>query len=398
MRVLISSTSGHGHVLPMMSLALALQSAGHDVLWALAEDAQSLVSDAGVATAPAGQTRAESDLMRRAILRDMGEMAPHLRAAYVFPRLFGGDRVPPMVADLLPLARGWRPDLMVHEMGEFASALVGDLLGVPHVSHAFGGGNPPDQVEAAAERLGGLWRARGLEVPPYAGAFSHLHLDICPPAVQTVPLDHIARRQPLRPGTYAGPEPADVRSLVDDGSGRPLVYLTLGTVQNREALFTELLGAVAALDVRVLVTLGPGADPSVLGPQPPGVRVEAYVAQSAVLPFTDVVASHAGSGTVLATLAHGIPQLCLPQAADQFRNAAGVERAGAGLRLLPPQASPSAVAVSIRRLLEDPAYGEGARRVSDEIAAMPAPEEVVGVLEELGLRTTDGGRRGPAGR
>jgi UDP:flavonoid glycosyltransferase YjiC (YdhE family) len=382
-RVLVSSTSGHGHVLPMVSLAQAIQAASHHVLWALAGDARPLVSDAGLATAPAGQTRAETDRMRQEIVRGIEDLAPEARGAYVFPRLFAGDRVPPMVADLLPVAQEWRPDLMVHEMGEFASALVGDVVGVPHVSHAFGGANPADQLEGAAERLTGLWRSHGLAVPPYAGAFEHLYLDICPPAVQTVPMEHIRRSQPLRPGTYAGAEPRDVRSLLDDGSGRPLVYLTLGTVQNREPLFRELLGAVAALDVRVLVTLGPGADPATLGPQPRGVRVEAYVPQSAVLPHTDVVVSHAGSGTVLATLGQGLPQLCLPQAADQFRNAAGVDQAGAGIRMSPQAATPDAVADGVRRLLAEPEFAAAARRVSLEIAAMPSPEEVVGVLEGL---------------
>ncbi len=237
---------------------------------------------------------------------------------------------------------------------------------------------PPTTSRGRPKASPGLWRSHGLEVPPYAGAFEHLYLDICPPAVQTVPMGHIPRRQPLRPGTYAGAEPPDVRSLLDDGSGRPLVYLTLGTVQNREALFRELLGAVAALDVRVLVTLGPGADPSTLGPQPAGVRVEAYVAQSAVLPHTDVVVSHAGSGTVLAVLGQGLPQLCLPQAADQFRNAAGVDQAGAGLRMSPQEATPAAVADGVRRLLAEPEFAAAAQRVSAEIAAMPSAEEVVG--------------------
>ncbi len=133
----------------------------------------------------------------------------------------------------------------------------------------------------------------------------------------------------------------------------------------------------------MLVTLGPGADPSSLGPQPAGVRVEAYVPQSAVLPHTAVVASHAGSGTMLATLTHGIPQLCVPQAADQFRNATGVARAGAGISLAPREATPSAVADAVRRLLADPTYGQAAQEVGREIAAMPSPGEVVEVLEKL---------------
>jgi UDP:flavonoid glycosyltransferase YjiC (YdhE family) len=382
-RVLFTSTTGHGHVLPMVPLAVALRDAGHTVRWAIGADAGDLVRTAGLEAAPAGLTRAQTDHLRQGILRDIGDVPPVQRGSFVFPRLFAGDRVPPMVADLLPLARDWRPDLVVHEMGEFAAALVGDLLGVPHVSHAFGGANPSDQLEAAAARLDGVWRAHGLEVPAYGGAFEHLYLDICPPAVQTVPMGHIPRRQLLRPGTYSGPEPPDVRPLLGDDDGRPLVYLTLGTVQNREALFRELLDAVAALDVRVLVTLGPGADADTLGPQPAGVTVAAYVPQSAVLPHTQVVASHGGSGTVLATLSHGIPQLCVPQAADQFRNATGVDRAGAGIGLAPDEATPHAVADAVRRLLTEPAHRAGARAVGEEIAAMPSPEDVVGVLEGL---------------
>lgn len=383
MRVLVSSTTGHGHVLPVVPLARALRTAGHDVLWAIGADARDLVSAAGLESAAAGLPRAETDRLRREILGQLADVRPEDRGGLVYPRLFAGARVPPMVTDLLAIASEWGPDLLVHEMGELASPLVGDVLGVPHVSHAFGTANPPDQVTAAAERVADVWRAHGRDVPPYAGCFEYLYLDICPPAIQVVPTGHIPRRQALRPGTYAGAEPPDVRSLVDDGTGRPLVYLTLGTVQNREPLFRELLGAVATLDVRVLVTLGPGADPSVLGPQPPGVRIEAYVAQSAVLPLTDVVVSHAGSGTVLATLGQGIPQLCLPQAADQFRNSAGVERAGAGLALLPPAAAPAAVADAVRRLLTEPAYRQAAGRVAYQVASMPSPEEVVDALASL---------------
>jgi UDP:flavonoid glycosyltransferase YjiC (YdhE family) len=102
-----------------------------------------------------------------------------------------------------------------------------------------------------------------------------------------------------------------------------------------------------------------------------------------VLPHTDVVVSHAGSGTVLAVLGHGLPQLCVPQGADQFRNAAGVNRAGAGIRMSPQEATPAAVADGVRRLLAEPEFAAAARRVSAQIADMPSPEEVVGVLELL---------------
>jgi UDP:flavonoid glycosyltransferase YjiC (YdhE family) len=133
----------------------------------------------------------------------------------------------------------------------------------------------------------------------------------------------------------------------------------------------------------VLVTVGPAADPGVLGAQPAHVRVEQYVPQTALLPQCDVVVSHAGSGTVLATLALGVPQLCLPQGADQFLNASAVAGAGAGISLGPDAATPEAIADAVARLLDEPAFGLAAKEVAASIEGMPSPDEVARVLEDL---------------
>jgi UDP:flavonoid glycosyltransferase YjiC (YdhE family) len=383
MRVLVSSTAGHGHVLPMVPLARALVAAGHDVLWATGADALPLVTEAGVEATAAGATQAEHAQARVALLERLGDVPLERRGEHVFPAIFGGFRTPLMLPGLLRIAREWRADLLLHEQGELAAPLVGRLLGLPHVVHAFGGASPATQVAAAAERVAGLWAERGLEMPPYAGCYQHLYLDICPSSVQTVDLAHLPARQPLRPGSYAGPDPAGGVPGIDDADGAPLVYLTLGTVQNRAPLFRMVLTGLAALDVRVLVTLGAGADPASVGPQPGSVTVRDWVPQSAVLPHAAVVVSHGGSGTVLATLAHGLPQVCVPQGADQFRNGTGVTRAGAGVSLPPERLTPDTVASAVRTLLDGPSYGIGARQVADEIAAMPSPADVVGVLEAL---------------
>ena len=58
----------------------------------------------------------------------------------------------------------------------------------------------PAAILADAEQhVAPLWAEHGRRMPPYAGCFEHLYLDICPPSLQTVPTDHIADRQPLRP-------------------------------------------------------------------------------------------------------------------------------------------------------------------------------------------------------
>jgi UDP:flavonoid glycosyltransferase YjiC (YdhE family) len=113
------------------------------------------------------------------------------------------------------------------------------------------------------------------------------------------------------------------------------------------------------------------------------VRVERYVPQTLVLQHCDVIISHGGSGTVLAALAGGVPQLCLPQGADQFLNAAAIADAGAGLTIAPAEVDGAAIRRDTGRLLDDPQFRQRAGQIAEEIAAMPGPDDVAAVLEQL---------------
>jgi UDP:flavonoid glycosyltransferase YjiC (YdhE family) len=374
-RVLFSSTTGFGHVIPMLPLARAFLDAGHDVLWATGAHSHSVLEAAGIPAVACGPAASEDARLRAGVRGPAAEIAPPDRAAFVFPRMFGEALTPPMAADLLPAARAWGPDLLVHENGELSSPLVGAVLGVPSLTHAFGGPVPARHLAAAGERLAGLWGEHGLEVPPYAGCFESVYLDICPASVRSEPMDHITDAQPLRPvphtGGGTGPAPTT------DREEAPLVYVTMGTVQNRALDLGPLVSALAELPVRVLVAVGHDGDPASLGQQPAHVRVERWVDQPQVLRQCAAVVSHGGSGTFLGALAEGRPQLCMPQAADQFRNAEGGLQAGAALVLMPGEISPPAVVAAVSRLLDDSSLREAAGRVAEEIASMPSPEQVV---------------------
>lgn len=383
MRVLFSSTWSLGHVFPMLPLARAFMAAGHEVLWATSADSCDRVVGAGIAANPAGLCGTKL----REVVRDLNsasaaQVSPRDQAEFIFPRMFGEAFTPPMVADLLPLARRWRPDILVHENGELASPLVGAILGVPSITHAYGGAIPASFLVAAGDWLESVWRQYGQAVPPYAGCFTRLYIDICPAAVQTVGMSHITETQPLRPEQYIGEPPRVLpASLTDDG--RPLVYLTLGTMFNHAGVLRPAMQALSALPVRVLVALGPTGDPTELDPQLPNVWVESWVHQSQVLEHSQVVVSHAGSGTFLGALERGLPQLCIPQAADQFRNADGGVRSGAALALTPEQTRPETIVHAVGTLLDDDSFRHSARRIATHIRAMPSPAEVVEKLAHI---------------
>ena len=247
--------------------------------------------------------------------------------------------------------------------------------GVPSACHSFGALLLARRVAAASTVVEPLWRQRGLEPRPYAGSYDHLYLDTYPPSLQPAERPHVRTTQHLRPDTFATGGDEELPEWVSSATEPPLVYVTFGTMFADDAALSSVVEAVRQLDVRVLVTVGPQGDPAALGDQPANVHVTRYVAQQRLLPHCAAVVSHAGSGTFLAALSAGLPQLCIPQAADQFLNAAACARSATGL-VDPGPVPVDVVRHSVRRLLEDGSFREAAGRVGAEIAAMPSPAEV----------------------
>jgi UDP:flavonoid glycosyltransferase YjiC (YdhE family) len=380
MRILFTSSPGWGHVHPMVPLAMALRERGDDVLWATGFDAAVRLEAEGITTACAGI--GERDGMGELFERfpEIHDVPPPARSDFMFPRLFGMIRAASMLTDLMPVARAWAPDLVVSDTAEFAGPIVAATLGVPSVSHAFGGLLPEPRMAAAGEAVETLWKENGLEPRPYGGMYDHLYLDIYPPSLQPAERPHIPAIQLLRPGAFATAGEDILPDWVTASAGTPLIYITFGTVFSNDAALASVVEGVRELGVRVAVTVGPHGDPDALGVQPDHVHVARYISQGQLLPSCAAVVSHGGSGTFLAALAAQLPQLCIPQAADQFFNAAMGVRCGAGLAIQPDEVDAITVQEAVERLLAEPAYSAAAQRVSHEINAMPAADAVADSL------------------
>jgi MGT family glycosyltransferase len=163
-----------------------------------------------------------------------------------------------------------------------------------------------------------------------------------------------------------------------------VVYLTLGTVGwGTVDLMRDALVGLTELPVDVLVAIGSHFDPTQLGPLPDSVRVERFVRQDLVLRQVDITVHHAGSGTLLAAAAEGVPQLVMPMGADQFQNADALAHSGAGLALLQGGVTAAAVRDGVRQLMDDPSHREAANRLRSEILALPTPAERIDDLIAL---------------
>ena len=126
--------------------------------------------------------------------------------------------------------------------------------------------------------------------------------------------------------------------------------------------------------VRYLLPSGQATD--ALGELPESIHVEQEVPQAQVLTHVDLVVHHGGTGTVIGSLTHGLPQVVMPQGADQFWNAEHLAAEGA-CRVVPPGAPPGSVASAAAAVVDERAPERAAaRRLGGVIDAMPSPDAV----------------------
>jgi MGT family glycosyltransferase len=166
---------------------------------------------------------------------------------------------------------------------------------------------------------------------------------------------------------------------------RPLVLVSLSTIDQGQAqLMRRILRAVAALEARVLVTLGPTLDQSGFE-TPPNVRLERFIPHSAVLPHVAAMVTQCGLGTLVKGLIHGVPLLCIPIVGDQPENAARVVARGAGIRI-GRESSSTQILAAIRRLLTEPQFRQNASAMAailknEGVGEQREVEEIEAVLK-----------------
>ena len=362
-RVLFTSCPAYGHVLPMLPLIRAAERAGHEVRVATGPDLVGPLTTRGFEVHAIGPTWTEVWSAHEAVWADPG-LAQEQKMMDGVVALFGTP-VLARLGDLVAMAQGWHPDVVVHEVLELAGSLLARRLGVPGVVHGIG-----PMFPFYAQLLGPAGVAIG-EPELWAQASSEQALDLCPPSLQPDGPPPWSVTTPLRPSAgEPGPLPSQVADvLVAD---RPVAYFTLGTVKNTDAAdFKVGLTALDDYDGVVIATTGRQLDPDELGPVPANAVVSEFVPQAAVLQRADLLVSHSGSGTMLGGLKYGVPQVALPRGTDQPQNAALLARAGAGVVVAPEDYAVGAIQASVRKVVRDPSFRAAAKRVGDEIAAMP---------------------------
>ena len=164
--------------------------------------------------------------------------------------------------------------------------------------------------------------------------------------------------------------------------GRPLVYASLGTLQNgAEDIFRKIAQACVGLDLQLVISLGGGLDPASLGTLPGDPLVVRYAPQLDIVKRAAAVITHAGLNTTLESLAEGVPLVCIPLGNDQPGVAARVAAQGAGVVISRRKITAMRLRSAIDDVLSRPHYRAAACRLRDAIRRIDGLDEAANIIE-----------------
>jgi zeaxanthin glucosyltransferase len=175
----------------------------------------------------------------------------------------------------------------------------------------------------------------------------------------------------------------------DKLDGRPLVYGSMGTIQNgSEYIFKAIAEACATLDCQLVLSMGGSREPSELGTLAGDPIVVRYAPQLEIVKRAACVVTHAGLNTTLESLAEGVPLVAIPQGNDQPGVAARIAHHQAGVVVPLGKLSAKRLRNAIKAVLTEERYRVAARRIQTAIREVDAVGMAAEVIEEaLGLRT-----------
>jgi MGT family glycosyltransferase len=402
---------GTGHLNPLAALARRLQQRGHSVVIFGVADVESRVKAAGIDFCLIGQSDYPPGTLEKLDHR-LGEMTALQVLRFTMERVRNTARM--ILRDGPEAVRNVKVDALLIDETEMANNIA-EYLGLPFVSLALippmvkDNRYPPFYFGWSGSQR---WWARlrneiairvltRIAAPIFDGVNEYRvawGLEVGVPEDGLSKLAQITQLpralefdiEPLPPHLYyTGPfVDAAQRPAVDFPwdrlDGRPLVFASLGTLQNRSRdIFRKIAEACAGLNVQLVISLGGGLEPDRLGALSGDPLVVRFAPQLEIVKRASVVITHAGVNTVLESLAEGVPLVCIPLGNDQPGVAARVAAHAAGVVVPPRKANAKRLRSAVQAVLEDESYRRAARKIQTAMSEIDGLERAADIVEDV---------------
>lgn len=400
-----------GHINPMLALGSELKRRGHRVTMLAMPDGEDACRAAGIELIefaseeiPRGYWDATSETLgrlsgRRAVKFTVEQ---YCKSASVLMK-----HTPKLLQKL-------QPDGLILDQTYTAVAAVADYLNLPYVSVC---GALPMNTEPGVPPIVLDWPYRTSRLSRLRNRLGHLMFQRATTPVRRlinaqrvgwnlkindtidetfsdlaqigqIPREFDFPRRDLPPTFhYVGPlHNTETRAAIpfpyDRLDGRPLIYASMGTLQNRlDHVFATIAEACAGLDAQLVLSLGrKGADINRnLAGSP---LIVDYAPQLDLIQRSSLVITHAGMNTAMETLSQGVPVVAIPVTNDQPGVAARIQWTGVGEKITLARLRPARLRETIRRVLENPSYRDAARKMQQSIQSAGGPVRAAEICEQ----------------
>ena len=392
MRIFWFCIPAHGHTNPSIEVVRELVRRGHDVRYYSFEDFRAKIEETGADFVPCDRFLTPIDAKTEKRLRKVSTTEMSIRSF---------ETTASMDATIARDVETLRPDLVVSDSACFwgkltaikyglpmvcstttfafneqssqymklsAAELADMILGLPRLTHAmkklrplgYRVKSPLDIVRSKPDEDTIVYTSRGFQ--PCAESFDSAHYRFVGPSLRPV-------------------EPREK-------TGRPLVYVSLGTVINDHPdFYRNCIEALRGQDVDLLISCGTAFDPAQLDPLPENAQVAQSVDQLDVLSRTGLFITHCGMNSASEGLVLAVPELLFPLTSEQWAVARRVAETGAG-RLLSKEtaASPEALRAAILDALADETLREAAARMREDLRSCGGAKAAADFIEEVAAK------------
>jgi zeaxanthin glucosyltransferase len=403
-----------GHLFPMSTLGLELQSRGHRVTFFCFEDAREFLQDAGLNTLvvgrqafPLGYTKQVSDTLSqlsgaKGVAYSIETLCDQAIAQFAeLPTAIKTAKVEALMIDQFAMSGGTVAEHLSLPYAHVAAALMANVEnGVPPINVSFG---PERGILSSVRnhvatvlvkrffrpvRVALNKQRREWGLPMYTEFFNE-RLDSRPQICQEPPSFEFPRRNLPAAFHFVGPlhrhgTRSEMEFPWERLDNRPLIYASMGTLQNgMDWVFKMIAEGCAGLDVQLVLSLGGNLDPAKFSGLPGDPVVVQFAPQLELLERSSVCITHAGLNTALEALAHGVPMVAIPVTNDQPGVAARITWTGTGVMLGLKKLSSKSLRHALITVLTTQTYRKNAQRLQQEIKGLNSLQRACDIAETL---------------
>jgi zeaxanthin glucosyltransferase len=172
----------------------------------------------------------------------------------------------------------------------------------------------------------------------------------------------------------------------DKLTGKPLIYASLGTIQNPLKLrwiFQKIAESCIGINVQLVISLGGSGSPESFSNLPGNPVVVKYAPQLELLQKAALTITHAGLNTTLESLNNGVPMVAIPITHDHPGVAARIAWTGTGEVVRLSRLNVPSLRDAIQRVLTEDSYRKNVLRLQQAIHRAGGLKQAANLVEQV---------------